>query len=122
MPNFYRLWIGAEALLSMILREVMRRMVAQKIIGVILTIGEKMIFLTLISKYTGSRNARTSRDYSSCGFVVGSATVGCSVIRRTSSCKTGVRPDLPRLRREKPDTSSFTLYPCKRRQALTSSQ
>ena len=53
MPNFYRLWIDAEALLSMILRKVTRRMVAQKIIGVILTIGEKMIFLTLISKYTG---------------------------------------------------------------------
>ena len=34
----------------MILREVMRRMVAGKIIGVILTIGEKMNFLTLISK------------------------------------------------------------------------
>ena len=47
MPNFYRLWIGAEAPLSMILREVTRRMVAQKIIGVILTIGEKMNFLNL---------------------------------------------------------------------------
>ena len=89
MPNFYRLWIGAEALLSMILREVMRRMVAWTIIGVILTIGEKMNFLTLISKYTGSRNARTSRDYSSCGFVVGSATAGCPVIRLISSCKVG---------------------------------
>ena len=88
---FYRLMIDIEAPLNVALfEEVMRRMKVWEIIGVSLRVEALLVFLTLISNTSGSRNAKTSQSGTACYPVSGSATSGSPLMRRTSEAKVGL--------------------------------